>query len=152
MQAIDTLHFPYLNSYLSESVCLSICANMRKLDVMCKCDCKRLLKWPLLLVTVSLWGFKARLRLMPGWWRCLTICGMFGREWQQTYLRISGYNLGSYLWRLYYSPLRPLSHVSLNWPLTMAGMPGEWLNIWISSHCETFWRGSISHPGSEELG
>ena len=137
MQAIDTLHFPYLNCYLSESFYLFvlICVNL----MWCvSVIVKGYWSGPLLLVTVSLWGFKARLRLMPGWWRCLTICGMFGREWQQTYLRISGYNLGSYLWRLYYSPLRLLSHVSLNWPLTMAGMPGEWLNIWISSHWRHF--------------
>ena len=97
----------------------------------------RLLKWTFVLVTVSLWGLK------PDWcWWLFVEClaGSDNKLISGSLDIISTHNL----WRLYHSPLCPTS------PLTTdKGRNAKWLNIWICSSSKIFWRGSISHPGSE---
>ena len=98
----------------------------------------RLLKWTFVLVTVSLWGLK------PDWcWWLFVEClaGSDNKLISESLDIISPHNL----WRLYHSPLCPMSPLTT---ATKAGMPSDSIFGFVSSS-EIFWGGSISHPGSE---
>ena len=117
------MHFSYWRDNHWDEI-LSVVYLFAPKCVTCERVVVRLLKWTFVLVTVSLWGLK------PDWcWWLFVEClaGSDNKLISRSLDIISPHNL----WRLYHSPLCPMS------PLTTdKGRNAKWLNIWI---CVEFW-------------
>ena len=131
------MHFSYWKGNHWDKI-LSVVYLFAPKCVTCERVVVRLLKWTFVLVTVSLWGLK------PDWcWWLFVEClaGSDNKLISGSLDIISPHNL----WRLYHSPLCPMSPLTT---ATKAGMPSDSIFGFLSSS-EILWGGSISHPGSE---